>query len=39
MKLNPEGKMYLREAHVWQGVANCAAHVPHLDELSNLCGK
>ena len=39
MKLNPVGRMYLREARVWQGVANYAAHVPRLDELSNLCGK
>ena len=39
MMLNWAGVIYLREAHVWQGVANCAAHVPHLDEASNLCGK
>ena len=39
MMLNCAGIIYLREAHVWQGVANCAAHVPHLDEASNLCGK
>jgi hypothetical protein len=39
IKLNLKGAAYLYEADVWQGVANCAAHVPHLDEASNLCRK
>lgn len=39
IKSNLKGVAYLYEAYVWQGAANCATHVPHLDEASNLCRK